>query len=107
MRRGEKTLKVALKPVHPPQGLGLQVLERSVGIRIEAAQGGLAIRQGTNGSVAAERGLRPGDVIVGANGQQTPSTEALGREVLRGLDRGSLPLSVQRGRWVYNLDFPL
>ena len=108
VRRGEKTVKVALKPVHPPQGLGLQVLERSVGIKVEPAQGGgLAIRQVTTGSVAAERGLRPGDVIVGANGQQTTSTEALGREVLRGLDRGSLPLSVQRGRWVYNLDFPL
>jgi S1-C subfamily serine protease len=108
VRRGERTLKVALKPVHPPQGLGLQVLERSVGLKVEAAQGGgLAIRQVTTGSVAAERGLRPGDVIVGANGQQTPSAEALGREVLRGLDRGSLPLSVQRGRWVYNLDFPL
>ncbi len=108
VQRGEKTMKLALKPVHPPQGLGLQVLERSVGIKVEAAQGGgLAIRQVATGSVAAERGLRPGDVIVGANGQQTPSTEALGREVLRGLDRGSLPLSVQRGRWVYNLDFPL
>ncbi len=107
VRRGEKTLKVALKPVHPPQGLGLQLLERSVGLRVEAAQGGLAIRQVATGSVAAERGLRPGDVIVGANGQQTTSAEALGREVLRGLDRGSLPLSVQRGRWVYNLDFPL
>jgi len=108
VRRGEKTVKVALKPVHPPQGLGLQVLERSVGIKVEPAQGGgLAIRQVATGSVAADRGLRPGDVIVGANGQQTTSTEALGREVLRGLDRGSLPLSVQRGRWVYNLDFPL
>ncbi|HSR92870.1 MAG TPA: PDZ domain-containing protein [Gemmatimonadales bacterium] len=107
VRRGERTLKVSLKPVHPPQGLGLQVLERSVGLKVEAVQGGLAIRQVANGSVAAERGLRAGDVILGANGQQTNSAEALGREVLRGLDRGSLPLSVQRGRWVYNLDFPL
>src|SRR5436305_1477028 len=107
VRRGDRTLKVGLKPVHPPQGLGLQVLERSVGLKVEPVQGGLAIRQVANGSVAAERGLRPGDVILGANGQQTASAEALGREVLRGLDRGSLPLSVQRGRWVYNLDFPL
>ncbi|HEX4962305.1 MAG TPA: trypsin-like peptidase domain-containing protein [Thermoanaerobaculia bacterium] len=107
VKRGEKTLKVALKPVHPPQGLGLQVLERTVGLEVEEVRGGLAIRRVSNGSVAAERGLRPGDVIVGANGQQTDSVEALGREVLRGLDRGSLPLSVQRGRWVYNLDFPL
>ncbi len=107
VRRGDRTLKVGLKPVRPPQGLGLQVLERSVGLKVEPVEGGLAIRQVVNGSVAAERGLRPGDVILGANGQQTGSAEALGREVLRGLDRGSLPLSVQRGRWVYNLDFPL
>ncbi|HEX3555764.1 MAG TPA: trypsin-like peptidase domain-containing protein [Thermoanaerobaculia bacterium] len=107
VRRGDRTLKVGLKPVRPPQGLGLQVLERSVGLKVEPVEGGLAIRQVVNGSVAAERGLRPGDVILGANGQPTGSAEALGREVLRGLDRGSLPLSVQRGRWVYNLDFPL
>ena len=59
------------------------------------------------GSVAAERGLRPGDVILGANGQEVGSTEALSKEVLRGLDRGGVLLAVQRGRWVYNLDFPV
>jgi serine protease Do len=107
VKRGERTLKLTLKAVHPPQGLGLQVLERSVGLRVEPARGGLAIRQVANGSVAAERGLRTGDVILGANGQETGSAELLGREVLRGLDRGSLLLAVQRGRWVYNLDFPL
>jgi serine protease Do len=107
VRRGEQTVKLRLRAVHPPQGLGLQVLERSVGLSVEPARGGLAIRRVANGSVAAERGLRPGDVILGANGQQIDSTEALGREVLRGLDRGGLLLAVQRGRWVYNLDFPL
>jgi Do/DeqQ family serine protease len=107
VRRGERPLKLTLKAVHPPQGLGLQMLERAVGLRVEPAQGGLAIRQVANGSVAADRGLRSGDVILGANGQETGSAEALGREVLRGLDRGSLLLAVQRGRWVYNLDFPL
>jgi len=107
VKRGERTLKLSLKAVHPPQGLGLQVLERSVGLRVEPARGDLAIRQVANGSVAAERGLRTGDVILGANGQETGSAELLGREVLRGLDRGNLLLAVQRGRWVYNLDFPL
>jgi serine protease Do len=107
VRRGERPLKLTLKAVHPPQGLGLQMLERAVGLRVEPAQGGLAIRQVANGSVAAERGLRTGDVILGANGQETGSAELLGREVLRGLDRGNLLLAVQRGRWVYNLDFPL
>ena len=107
VRRGERTLKLSLKAVHPPQSLGLEMLERAVGLQVEPARRGLAIRQVVNGSVAAERGLRTGDVILSANGQETGSAELLGREVLRGLDRGSLLLAVQRGRWVYNLDFPL
>jgi serine protease Do len=107
VRRGGRTLQVGLKAVHPPQALGLQVLERSLGLTVEPAQGGLSIRRVADRSVAAERGLRAGDVILGANGQKTGSAEALGREVLRGLDRGGLLLAVQRGRWVYNLDFPL
>jgi serine protease Do len=107
VRRGAQTLKVRLHAVHPPQGLGIQVLERSVGLSVEAVRGGLAIRRVANGSLAEQKGLRPGDVILGANGQQLDSVEILGREVLRGLDRGGLLLAVQRGRWVYNLDFPL
>ncbi|MFL6235380.1 MAG: PDZ domain-containing protein, partial [Thermoanaerobaculia bacterium] len=107
VRRGDQTVRLRLRAIHPPQGLGLQVLERSVGLTVEAARGGLAIRRVANGSVAEDRGLRPGDLILGANGQQIDSTEALSREVLRGLDRGGLLLAVQRGRWVYNLDFPL
>jgi serine protease Do len=107
VRRGSQTLKVRLRAVHPPQGLGLQVLERSVGLSVEPVRGGLAIRRVANGSVAEDKGLRPGDVILGANGQQVDSVETLGREVLRGLDRGGLLLAVQRGRRVYNLDFPL
>ncbi len=107
VRRGDRTLRIRLRGVHPPQGLGLQVLERSVGLSVEPVRGGLAIRRVTDGSVAEQKGLRPGDVVLGANGQQVESVEGLGREVLRGLDRGGLLLAVQRGRWVYNLDFPL
>jgi len=107
VRRGSQTVKLRLRGERPPQGLGLQVLEGTVGLSVEPVRGGLAIRRVSSGSVAGERGLRPGDVILGANGQEVGSVEALGREVLRGLDRGSLLLAVRRGNWVYNLDFPL
>jgi serine protease Do len=107
VRRGAQTLHVKLRGVHPPQGLGIQVLERTVGVSLEPVRGGLAIRRVANGSAAEQKGLRSGDVVLGANGQEVDSVEALGREVLRGLDRGGLLLAVQRGRWVYNLDFPL
>jgi serine protease Do len=107
LRRGERTLTVSLKAVQPPQGLGRQILESNVGLDVAESQGALVIRRVTEGSVAAGKGLRPGDVILGANGQEVSSEEDLGREVLRGLERGGLLLAVQRGRYVYNLDFPL
>ena len=74
-----------------------------------AGQGrqGLAVERVAPGSEAARRGLRSGDVILGANGQETRTPEELGREVLRGVERGGLLLAVQRGRYVYNLDFEL
>ena len=107
LRRGERTLTVSLKAVQPPQGLGRQVLESNVGLDIAASQGALVVRRVTEGSLAARKGLRPGDVVLGANGQEVSGEEDLGREVLRGLERGGLLLAVQRGRYVYNLDFPL
>jgi len=107
VRRGDKTLRVSLRGVRPPQGLGLQVLQRDLGLAVEEAGGGLAIRRVTDGSPAARRGLPPGGALLGAHGQRTGSAEALGREILRGLDRGGVLLSVQRGRYVYTLDFAL
>jgi len=107
VRRGERTLTVTLRTVPPPQGLGLRFLEESVGLDVTVSRGALAIQRVIGGTLAARRGLRAGDVILGANGQEVSSTEELGREVLRGLDRGGLLLAVQRGRYVYNLDFPL
>ena len=111
VKRGDRTLKVRLSAVPPPEGLGRQLLSRSVGLDVEEgrgdAQGALVIRRVADGSVAASKGLRPGDLILGANGQEVKRLDDLGREVLRSIERGGLLLAVQRGRYVYNLDFPL
>ena len=56
---------------------------------------------------AVRRGLRSGDLVLGANGHEVTDPEALGREVLRGFDRGGVLLVVQRGRYAYNLSFEL
>jgi S1-C subfamily serine protease len=85
----------------------LRVLESTVGLTVEERQGRLVVARVAGGSLAERRGLRSGDLILGANGQELSSAELLGREVLRGLDRGGLLLAVGRGRYVYNLDFPL
>jgi serine protease Do len=112
VRRGERTLQLTLRSASPPEGLGLRLLEQSLGLRVRGDQGGgreqgLTVERVNPGSEAARRGLRTGDVILGANGQRVGTSEELGREVLRGVERGGILLAVQRGRYVYNLDFRL
>ena len=107
LRRGKETLKFAVAAIRPPVGMGLRILERSVGLRVELQRGRLVVVGVAQGSAAFDRGLDPGDVVLGANGNEVADAEALGREVLRGFDRGGLLLVVQRGRFAYNLSFPL
>ena len=107
LRRGDDTLRISLQAMRPPPGLGARVLERSVGLAVEARQGSLVVTDVARDSAADRKGLRPGDRVRAANGQPVEDVEALGREVLRGLDRGGVLLMVQRGRYAYNLGFPL
>jgi serine protease Do len=107
VRRGGRTLQLTLRAEPPPQGTGLSVLERSVGLVVGGRRGELAVQRVLRGSAADRRGLAAGDVILGANGQRTDSADDLAREVLRAMDRGSLLLAVQRGPFVYNLEFAL
>jgi len=60
-----------------------------------------------NGTRAKDIGLASGDVIVGVNGVEVASTRDLNTELMRGAERSSIVLSVQRGRYVYNLTFPM
>jgi serine protease Do len=107
VRRGETGFPLALSAVRPPQGLGVEVLATAIGIEAGRDRDGVFVESVARGSEAARAGLRPGDRLLGANGQRLADAEQLGREVLRSLDRGSLLLVVGRGRYAYNLNFPL
>jgi serine protease Do len=107
IHRGGRELTLRLTPERPPRGLGLEFLERGIGITVDPQHQALVIDRVLRGSPAADRRLAPGDVVIAANGQRVTDPEALGREVLRGLERGGLLLMVQRGRYRYNLSFPL
>jgi serine protease Do len=107
VRRGNRTLDSTLKAIRPPRDLGLRILAQGVGLEVAEQRGALVVLRVTRGSVAARTGLEPGDVILGANGHEISKLDILGGEVLRGYDRGGLPMVVQRGRYAYNLEFPL
>jgi uncharacterized iron-regulated protein len=69
-----------------------------LGVRIEPADGGVAIRQVSAGSVAAAAGLHEGDVIVEAAGFALHAPGDLQEIVARQAPGTWLPLRVRRGK---------
>jgi serine protease Do len=107
VRRGNRSSDSTLRPIRPPRDLGLRILAQGVGLEVVEQRGALVVQRVTRGSAADRTGLESGDIILGANGHELSRLDQLGEEVLRGYDRGGLPLVVQRGRFSYNLEFPL
>ncbi|MEK6375392.1 MAG: trypsin-like peptidase domain-containing protein [Acidobacteriota bacterium] len=101
------TRTLTARPADPPGDLGLRILWEIAGLRVGEARGGLVIEEVARGSRAESIGLAPGDAIVGVNGVEITSINDLNRELTRSAERSSIVLSVSRGRYVYNLTFPM
>jgi serine protease Do len=106
MRDGN-TRNITIRPVDPPATLGLTVLEEIAGVNVADERRGVVIDRVGRGSRAAEIGLAPGDYIVGVNGTRVRSVRELNDEVMKGADRSSIVLSVERAPYVYNVTFPM
>ena len=105
--RGGSNQNVQVRPADPPGALGLRILEEVAGLRVADEQRSVVIDEVVPRSRASEIGLSQGDLIVAVNGAEVTSTQALNTELIRGAERSSIVLSVQRGRYVYNLTFPM
>ena len=106
MRSGSRQT-VQIRPADPPGGLGLRILEEVAGLRVADESRSVVIDEVIRGSRAAEIGLAQGDVIVAVNGTEVGSTRELNDQLIRGAERSSIVLSVARGRYIYNLTFPM
>jgi serine protease Do len=98
---------VTVRPVDPPSSLGLRILEQIAGLRVADQSRSVVIDEVDRGSRGASIGLAPGDVIVGVSGVEIRSTGELNTELIKAAERSSIVLSVARGRYVYNLTFPM
>ncbi len=99
--------KVTVRPTETPNNLGLRVLSEIAGLRVDDSHGNVVISEVNPGSRGASVGLQPGDLIVGVNGTEVASTADLDKELTKAVERSSIVLSVARGRFIYNLTFPM
>jgi serine protease Do len=107
VERGGSSRNVQIRASEPPGALGLRILEEVAGLRVADQSRSVVIDDVLRDSRAADIGLAPGDVIVAVNGTEVGSTRDLNTQLIHGADRSSIVLSVQRGRYVYNLTFPM
>jgi serine protease Do len=91
----------------PPADLGLRILADVAGLRVADESRAVVIDEVLSRSRAAEVGLAPGDVIVGVNGTEVKNTRELNTQLGASAERSSIVLSVARGRYVYNVTFPM
>jgi len=98
---------ISVRPTDPPNNLGLRVLSEVAGLQVENSGGNVVIADVNPGSRGASVGLQSGDVIVGVNGTEVRSTSDLNNELTKAVERSSIVLSVARGRYIYNLTFPM
>lgn len=98
---------VQIRAAEPPKGLGLRILRDIAGITVTDSNGTVVVDSVTRGSRAENIGLAQGDVIVGINGNEVRSSEALNQAMAESAERSSIVLSVARGRFIYNLSFPM
>ena len=105
--RDGSTRTMAVRPVDPPQSLGLTILDEIAGIAVADESRRVVIDSVTRGSRADAIGLAAGDLIVGVNGVEVRSVRELNDELIKAADRSSVVLSVQRHPYIYNLTFPM
>lgn len=104
--REGKTFNVEVTPVEFPPSMVEALAWDKLGLRVREARGSMAIATVRPGSVAANIGLEPGDVILRVNNQPVSTTEAF-REALIGARRGrGVLLLVRRGNYGYHVTLP-
>jgi Do/DeqQ family serine protease len=105
--RDGSSRNVQVRPADPPADLGLRMLREVAGLSVADQNHSVVIDDVASGTRAAEIGLRPGDVIVDINGVEVTTSLEANTQLIRGADRSSIVLSVERGRYVYSLTFPM
>jgi len=91
----------------PPAGIGTQLLREAIGLTLRKSPEGYRIASVDRDSLAAQAGLKPGDVLLTLNGTAVRGPEDVDHVLQRDFNKNSLLMEVGRGRFSYSLTFPL
>ncbi len=104
-KQGERTATVQGET--PPAGIGTQILREEIGLSVRPSSEGLRISVVDRDSLAAQAGVKSGDVLLAVNGTAVRSVDDVDHVLQRDFNKNSLLMEVGRGRFSYSLTFPL
>jgi serine protease Do len=106
-RRDGQERTARLTTERAPDDLGLEILRRELGVVVRDTRNGPMVVSVTHNSLADDKGLDRGDLLLAVNNRKVKTVEELAKTVEGGFSRSSLVLSVLRGPYVYNVTFGL
>jgi serine protease Do len=104
-KEGERT--VTLQGEAPPPGIGTRLLQEELGMGLRSGGDELRITIIDRNGVAAQAGLKSGDLLLSLNGAQVRTVEDVDRIFQRDLNKNSVLIEIGRGRFSYSLTLPL
>ena len=91
----------------PPADIGPRLLREELGMSVRQGEVGLRITVVDRDGLAAQAGLKTGDVLLSINGTVVRTDEDVDRILQRDLNKPSVLIEIGRGRFSYSLTLPL
>jgi serine protease Do len=98
---------VTLQGEAPPAGIGTRLLQDELGMGLRSGGDELRVTIIDRNGVAAQAGLKTGDLLISLNGVQVRTAEDVDRVFQRDLNKNSVLIEIGRGRFSYSLTLPL
>ena len=102
---GERT--VTLQGEAPPASIGSRILRDELGLSVRGGDGELRITITNRDGLAAQAGLKSGDVLLSVNGTRVQALEDVERILQRDYNKNSVLIEIGRGRFSYTVTLPL
>jgi len=104
-KEGDRT--VTLQGEAPPPGIGPRILREELGMAIRGGEDGLRISLTDRDGLAAQAGLKTGDLLLALNSSAVKTTDDVDHVLQRDWNKSSILIEIGRGRFSYSLTLPL